>query len=219
MVKEFKTILFGGAFDPPHLGHVAIVQTLLKNFPISEIEVIPSFCPPLKSKPFFSFEERISFCDFSFSSVSDKINISNIEKTLSQPSFFLNTLNKYIQNGYSNIAMTIGFDQFQNLHNWFQFEKLLSKVNLIILDRKKEFTMEVFKKSLNKLGLLISREDIENKIFQLNNKNMVHFVELNQSFSSSAARLAISNKKMNKLETMLHPRVFSEIKINKLLSN
>ena len=55
-----KTIaLFGGSFDPPHLGHYSIVHALLEIKEIDEIIVMPTYLNPFKDASFAPAELRL----------------------------------------------------------------------------------------------------------------------------------------------------------------
>jgi len=51
--------LFGGSFDPPHIGHKMIVKQALSQLDIDQLIVMPTFLNPFKSKSHFSSKQRL----------------------------------------------------------------------------------------------------------------------------------------------------------------
>ena len=51
--------VFGGSFDPPHKGHKAIINELLKLDFLDLIIILPSFLNPFKNKPLFLPQKRL----------------------------------------------------------------------------------------------------------------------------------------------------------------
>ena len=60
LILNRKTIgIFGGSFDPPHIGHVEISKISLKKIKLKKIYWIITKKNPFKKKPFFSLNQRI----------------------------------------------------------------------------------------------------------------------------------------------------------------
>ena len=54
-------VLFGGSFDPPHLGHLEIIKRLDSSY--KRVIVIPAFCNPFKSMPLAPIHTRIAWLE------------------------------------------------------------------------------------------------------------------------------------------------------------
>ena len=61
-----KTLVFGGAFDPPHLEHANVCKHALKQLGISKLVLVPTFSPPHKSAGFLDFDERCELLKIAF---------------------------------------------------------------------------------------------------------------------------------------------------------
>jgi len=54
--------LFGGSFDPPHVGHLLAAAYVLATEPVDELWLVPVFEHPLGKKPAAPFEHRVELC-------------------------------------------------------------------------------------------------------------------------------------------------------------
>src|SRR5438132_4019251 len=55
--------LFGGSFDPPHVGHLLAASYVLATEPVDELWLVPVFEHPLGKKPAAPFEHRVELCE------------------------------------------------------------------------------------------------------------------------------------------------------------
>ena len=139
-VVQPQMIIFGGTFDPPHDGHVQCVKSALKRFPKSRIVVMPAAVAPLreeKTKNQYPFEERLTLCQDKFSQLdTQRIAVSDFERTQPQPNYTYNTLQAW-QKIYpeQEVAFLMGLDQFKNLDRWKDYQKLLRQFLLIVARR------------------------------------------------------------------------------------
>ena len=132
-----KIALFGGSFDPPHLGHASVVENALKSLDIDKLIIMPTFINPFKSG-FFADEkrrfawaqrvwgdlERVEICDFE---IRQNRPVPSIESVL------------YLQKLYnpSKFYLIIGADHLQSLEKWHEFDRLNTLVEFIIAKRSK----------------------------------------------------------------------------------
>ena len=129
-----KTIaLFGGSFDPPHIGHEAVVKALIKLEYLDKIIIMPTFLSPFKSNFFAPSELRLKWLKTIFSK-NKKIIIDNYEVNLMQQIPTIQTVN-YLLKSYEKIFVVIGADNLQTLKNWQQFNELKKKVQFIVASR------------------------------------------------------------------------------------
>ena len=129
-----KIGIFGGTFDPIHLGHLITARSVKEIRNLSQIIFIPANTSPLKqdiksASPKHRFEmTKLAVEDYNDFSVSDyEINNSDI-------SYSINTI-KYFKNLYKNIELIIGYDNFLVFDKWYKWEEILELVNVVVLKR------------------------------------------------------------------------------------
>ncbi|MBI1909116.1 MAG: nicotinate-nicotinamide nucleotide adenylyltransferase [Deltaproteobacteria bacterium] len=130
-----KIALFGGAFDPPHRGHVGIVEHLLeKRF--DQVWIIPCWRHPLgkKSLPFW---KRFRLCRLAFRPFGKKVRLQDIERRLHlDRSWTVETL-RYLCRKYPRQEWTlvIGEDNYQKRGEWRGFEEIEKRATLYRIPR------------------------------------------------------------------------------------
>ncbi len=135
------TALFGGRFDPPHVGHREAVLGLFKHPGVRQVVIIPSASPPHKPA-IASRDARYRMAEFCFSGITNVwMDSCELNRPVHRPSYTFDTLeelsSKYTQNRES-IAFVVGSDQLGQLHTWYRFPELLKKSHWIVLERKVE---------------------------------------------------------------------------------
>ncbi|EKD42179.1 MAG: hypothetical protein ACD_73C00285G0004 [uncultured bacterium] len=129
-------VFFGGAFDPPHLGHLAVLQFLETISRFDEVWVVPSFFHPY-AKKMISYDHRIKMCELMLPYLSSKVLVSDIERQWGQhPCYTLDVI-RYAKkkDPLQNFWLVVGSDCQKDLPGWYQYEKLKNEVNFFFLPR------------------------------------------------------------------------------------
>lgn len=143
------TAVFGGTFDPPHVGHRIAAFHLFKDPGFSRVKIIPSAIPPLKTTP-TETEHRLEMVKKTFApSPHDpqevEIDLREIERSKSgKPSYTFDTLSELKTTGLK-FAFVLGTDQLESLPRWYRFPELLSICPWIVLERKPDATARIEK--------------------------------------------------------------------------
>ena len=158
--------LFGGSFDPPHLGHKKIIKYFIED---SDLFIIsPSYHSPLKEKfPQASFEHRKNMLKLMIDKkYEDKILIIDYESKNKSP-FSVETI-KYLEKKFNRfkINMIIGSDQYNRIELWKDHEYILNNVDLHVVSRS---GAEIDKGAnsfnyVDKFSMNISSSQIRNEI-------------------------------------------------------
>ncbi|NDG84293.1 MAG: nicotinate-nicotinamide nucleotide adenylyltransferase [Proteobacteria bacterium] len=122
--------LFGGAFNPPHLGHREAIQGLRSNPGVARVVVVPSRGTPLKTVT-TSYEERLEMAKIAFQGAAE---VSDLEG-LHAITYTWELLERTRTLG-ENRAFVIGTDQFVGFRSWQRFPEILSMCDWIVLLRK-----------------------------------------------------------------------------------
>ncbi|WP_086244420.1 nicotinate (nicotinamide) nucleotide adenylyltransferase [Campylobacter devanensis] len=128
--------IFGGSFDPPHLGHDMIVKEALKSLNINKLIIIPTFLSPFKSEFGAPPNLRLQWCRSLWENLSPKIIVSDYETsqnravtTIESVIYFKNKFNA------SRIYLIIGADQLNSLHKWHRYDELKALVSFVVACR------------------------------------------------------------------------------------
>lgn len=133
-----KTVLYGGAFDPVHSGHVFVGHEALRLMAPSILVLIPTGRP----NPDFgkclsgSDADRMAMLRLAFDGVPDVI-ISDVELGREpRPSYFVDTLEDLRPSlGLEKPALLLGEDQLLSFPQWHRYEDILDQVELWFVPR------------------------------------------------------------------------------------
>lgn len=138
-MNKRTTIIFGGTFDPVHIGHISLAREVLLRGMAEEVWFMVSPCNPHKQQLQLSDEavrlemvrlavegeEGMLPCDFEFS--------------LPRPSYTFNTLlaleQKYPEREF---MLLIGADNWEKFPAWYKSEEILARCRLVVYPRGNE---------------------------------------------------------------------------------
>jgi len=134
--KAGRTVaFFGGSFDPPHAGHVAVVKWLLEQDDVDTVMVVPCLAHAF-DKRMATFEYRLAMCRLAFCPLGDRVVVSDIEGTLPRPSFTIDTLRAIkAASPSSNLRLVIGSDIPAETSKWKDFDSVRELAPPIFVNR------------------------------------------------------------------------------------
>ncbi len=131
-----KLLLYGGTFDPPHIGHYELLRQTVRRTRFDKIIVMPTAMPPHKeAKHFLSDETRLAAVKLLFETIRG-VKVSDLEMRRGGKSYSIDTL-RYLSEQYPDheISMLMGSDMFLSFEKWRRFEEILSLCTLITAPR------------------------------------------------------------------------------------
>ena len=135
--------IFGGTFDPPHIGHVHACAEFLANYDVDKLYVIPTFIPPHKTRSStVSADDRFEMCKIAFLPLSDKIEISDVEIKREGRSYTAHTISYFKDLGCDKIYFLCGTDMFLTLDKWYDFKYIFSNAVIACMRRESEAETE-----------------------------------------------------------------------------
>lgn len=157
MERNKKVAIFGGTFNPPHIGHIIMASEIATNGGFDEVLVIPSKIPPHKTGYFAPEDDRLLMCREAFSNIPN-VKVLDIELKMSGKSYTLLTLQKLLEMGIKNPTLVIGADSLVDFHKWYKFEEILKLSKLLVYKRVGISDSEIFaaKERLENFGGEIS---------------------------------------------------------------
>jgi nicotinate-nucleotide adenylyltransferase len=136
MVKK-KIALFGGTFDPIHLGHTAVAAVAAKHIGAERVIFIPAKRSPLKdSFPEAGDDDRLAMIALAIAG-NEKFQLNDYELRKSKPSYTLETVRHFQADygGKSLIYWLIGADSIYELSRWYGIVELIDECNLCVMFR------------------------------------------------------------------------------------
>ena len=125
--------LFGGSFDPPHKGHIAIVQKLKELGFIDLVVVMPTYLNPFKSHFFADGQTRYAWLKELYED-DKKVVVSDFEISQNRAVSTIESVCE-LQKSYGKIYVVIGADNLGSLHAWDRFEELEKLVEFLVVTR------------------------------------------------------------------------------------
>jgi nicotinate-nucleotide adenylyltransferase len=130
-----KIAIFGGSFDPPHIGHEAIVHEALKQLDIDALYVVPTYLNPFKKSFFLDESVRFSLLKKLFED-EKKVIVCDYEVAQKRPVYTIETVKQLQQQtACSSVYLIIGEDNLQKLPLWKSFEELKKLVTFVVATR------------------------------------------------------------------------------------
>lgn len=113
--------VFGGSFDPPHVGHVLVAAYVLASQPIERVLVTPT-AAHVFGKKLSSFEDRLKMCELAFEPLRG-VELCTIERELPEPNYTVQTL-QALAARYPNVRLRLllGSDLQRETHAWHDFD-------------------------------------------------------------------------------------------------
>jgi nicotinate-nucleotide adenylyltransferase len=127
--------LFGGSFDPPHIGHEAVIQTALKELGCDKLIVMPTWRSPFKEGVCAPAHLRLSWAKKAWE--KKRVHVSDFEVLQKRPVPTLESV-RYLKNIYqpSHFYLIVGFDHLPTLHQWYGYDELSKEVEFIVASRE-----------------------------------------------------------------------------------
>ena len=136
MSEENLTAVFGGTFDPVHLGHTGLAEYLLKTGRVSRVVFLPAPHPPHKpgSEP-APFADRAAMLRAAIAGHAG-MSVSELEAERSGPSYTVDTLD-ILKKRYpaEHFVWVIGSDSLNQLHLWYEAERLVRENRFLTYPR------------------------------------------------------------------------------------
>ena len=117
--------VFGGAFDPPHMAHAALVQTALTDLQLDELLVIPTGQAWHKSRTLTPAHHRLTMAELAFSHLP-RVRVEALETLRPGPSYTVDTLRELkAQIPHAELFLIMGEDQARSLTTWHEWQAIL----------------------------------------------------------------------------------------------
>lgn len=184
-----KVAVFGGAFDPPHIGHKKVIKYLLENILVDEVLVMPCGLHKIKGEIKTATEHRMRMAQLAFEKMSGvkvssvDIDLSNRDNLTDDPGNgstlnLLKTLYREYKekNIEAELFFVIGQDNADTIKSWYNWEELINNWRFIVLPRENDTSS--FKWYENPLHIYLKDFELVNiSSTEIRNKLNSDFIE------------------------------------------
>lgn len=127
--------IYGGSFDPPHMGHVLSVTWALSAGRVERVWVIPTWKHPFGKSFAASFEHRAAMCAEAFSPLP-AVEVSTIERELGGVSRTLDTLDA-LETAHPELRfrLLLGADLLPTTDRWHRWDEIARRAPPIVVGR------------------------------------------------------------------------------------
>jgi len=128
--------VYGGSFDPPHVGHALVAGWLLWTRQVDEVWLVPAFAHAF-DKPLSAFDRRMALCLALAEDVDVvRIRVDTVEATLPVPSFTLHTLEVLAgRRPDARFRLVVGADVLDQVAHWHAWDEILVRFPPIVVGR------------------------------------------------------------------------------------
>ena len=152
--------IFGGSFDPVHLGHLKTAKSIKKELNFERLFLLPCHDPVHKNSLHYSPKQRLEMLNLAIKDYPS-LEIDTREIDRKGNSYMIDTLADLTEEFKGKtICLIIGMDSFLSFKTWKKWDEFARLVHLIILprntDRLAENNLETFDLAIDKSDLNIS---------------------------------------------------------------
>ena len=153
--------IYGGSFDPVHLGHLITAESIKKELNFERLFLLPCCVPVHKNSLHYSSKQRLEMLSLAIKEFPS-LEIDTREIDRGGSSYMIETLAEIVKEFKdSTICLIIGMDSFVSFKTWKKWDEFAKLVHLIILPRS---TNQHPQKSLDTFDIALDKNHLNNKI-------------------------------------------------------
>jgi nicotinate-nucleotide adenylyltransferase len=127
--------IFGGTFDPVHLGHLILAEQCRAQAALDEVWFVPGYSPPHKDKSVTRFEQRCDMLELAVAG-HPTFRIDRSEKELDPPSYTARTLEHlHARHPGTEFFLLLGSDCLPDFPGWYEPQRIIALAGLVVVPR------------------------------------------------------------------------------------
>lgn len=126
--------VFGGSFDPPHVGHVLAATWVISTQPVDGLLVVPALSHPF-GKRLAPYPHRRRMAELAFADIA-RVAVSDVEARMGGPSYTVDTLER-LQREHPGVTLrlVVGSDLVAQVPTWHEGHRIEQLARLLVVGR------------------------------------------------------------------------------------
>ncbi|MCX4190109.1 nicotinate-nucleotide adenylyltransferase [Methylophaga sp. OBS3] len=142
MVKSVDKLpgigVFGGTFDPVHIGHLRSALEVCHQLDLDHVRLMPCHVPPHRTQPQLKAAERRLLLELAVKT-TDELIVDDRELQREGPSYSVDTLLSLREEYPDNpIYLILGTDAFRQIETWSRWTEILTLAHIVVIQRAGE---------------------------------------------------------------------------------
>jgi nicotinate-nucleotide adenylyltransferase len=177
--------IFGGTFDPIHMGHLRAAEEIRESFFLDRVFFVPAHIPPHKrDKQISGIDQRVEMLRVAVRN-NPFLRVSEVEVNRGGVSYSIETIESFGKR-FDRTFFIIGLDAFLEVHTWHRYKELFSRTNFIIMLRPMDRDVS---------GLDILPEEIGGEVKKIDQSTFQH-ASGKQIYLKRVTQLDVSSTKI-----------------------
>ncbi len=127
--------IYGGTFNPIHIGHTSLAQSLIEQRLVDEVWLMVSPQNPMKQPSADDYNHRVNMAIIATKGMPH-VQVSDFESNLPLPSYTITTLNQLSLNyPQHQFTLIIGADNWQRFNHWYHADEIQRRYPILIYKR------------------------------------------------------------------------------------
>jgi nicotinate-nucleotide adenylyltransferase len=131
-----QVAVYGGSFDPPHVGHAMVAGWLLWTGRVERVWLVPAFQHAF-DKRLRPFEQRLALCRAMARDIDpQRVEVLDVEARLPTPSYTLHTLRALVaERPGHHIRLVVGADVLGQTEHWHAWDRIQRDFDPLVVGR------------------------------------------------------------------------------------
>jgi nicotinate-nucleotide adenylyltransferase len=213
-----RIALYGGTFDPVHVGHAAVARSLLQLFGLDEVLFVPAYVAPHKRdrkvSPAFDRHAMLALA----TQGEESFRISTVELSAPERPYTVETLTKFCEtlSETARLFFVMGADSWEEITTWREWERVLGLTDQLIVTRPgyelpvEHVTQAVRERIVDVRGATHKR--VEDELKRAEGPRIYLTDAVNVEASATEVRAAVARGEWELLDSLVAPAVAEYIR-------
>ncbi|MFL6254637.1 MAG: nicotinate-nucleotide adenylyltransferase [Pyrinomonadaceae bacterium] len=213
-----RIAVYGGTFDPVHVGHTAVARSLLQLFGLEEVLFVPAYVAPHKRdrkvSPAFDRYAMLALA----TQGEESFRVSTVELSAPEKPYTVETLTRFCETlgETARLFFVMGADSWEEITTWREWERVLALTDQLVVTRPgyelpvEHVTEAVRERIVDVRGA--TRERVELKLEEASGPRIYLTDAVNVGVAATDVRASVARGECKSLDSLVAPAVAEYIR-------